>query len=228
MEIIFLLLWGVIWGFATNKVIENKGYDENWFWWGFFFGFIALIVTCAKPVAPRENNDRPIYPEYNDGRASLRSATASTPTSSSWICKKCGRRNFSYEYKCKCGMSKSSNFNPNISTKNTSPVQTIIKEDPKDQEKENLEKLKAYKELLDMGAITEEEFKEHKERLLNNSISAEPSKPEPKKIDDRVWPVLVNDDNSISKPQKTYWTCPKCRKNNDLSRRTCLNCGEPK
>lgn len=35
MIVIYGLIWGIIWGVATNKVIENKGYYENWFWWGF-------------------------------------------------------------------------------------------------------------------------------------------------------------------------------------------------
>lgn len=47
--LIAVVIWGLIWGFATKKVIENKGYTENWFWWGFFFGFIALIVALTKP-----------------------------------------------------------------------------------------------------------------------------------------------------------------------------------
>lgn len=42
------VIWGIIWGIVCNKVIENKGYDENWFWWGFFFGFIAFIVALTK------------------------------------------------------------------------------------------------------------------------------------------------------------------------------------
>lgn len=25
------VIWGIVWGVACNKVIENKGYDENWF-----------------------------------------------------------------------------------------------------------------------------------------------------------------------------------------------------
>lgn len=41
--------WGCIWGWGVNKVVKNKGYDENWFWWGFFFGIIALIVALTKP-----------------------------------------------------------------------------------------------------------------------------------------------------------------------------------
>ena len=35
------LIWCIIWGIVVNKVIENKGYQENWFWWGFFFWIFA-------------------------------------------------------------------------------------------------------------------------------------------------------------------------------------------
>lgn len=27
-----IIIWGVVWGYATKAVINNKGYDENWFW----------------------------------------------------------------------------------------------------------------------------------------------------------------------------------------------------
>lgn len=40
---------GCVWGWAVNKIVKNRGYDENWFWWGFFFGLIALIVALTKP-----------------------------------------------------------------------------------------------------------------------------------------------------------------------------------
>ena len=51
MEELFIgfIIWGVVWGFATDAIIKNKGYDDNWFWWGFFFGFIATIVAVTKP-----------------------------------------------------------------------------------------------------------------------------------------------------------------------------------
>lgn len=29
-------IYGTVWGVVVNKVIENKGYQENWFWWGFY------------------------------------------------------------------------------------------------------------------------------------------------------------------------------------------------
>lgn len=52
MEIVILIIGiiqGVIFGFATNQIIKNKGYSENWFWWGFFFSFLAVIVAATKP-----------------------------------------------------------------------------------------------------------------------------------------------------------------------------------
>lgn len=42
------IIGGIIWGVVVNKVIENKGYEDNWFWWGFFFGIFALIVALTK------------------------------------------------------------------------------------------------------------------------------------------------------------------------------------
>ena len=50
--VVMAICWGLIWGVVTKKIIENKGYDDNWFWWGFFFGFFAMIVALIKPEAP--------------------------------------------------------------------------------------------------------------------------------------------------------------------------------
>jgi len=52
MEIVILIIGiiqGVAFGCATNQIIKNKGYKENWFWWGFFFSFLAVIVAATKP-----------------------------------------------------------------------------------------------------------------------------------------------------------------------------------
>lgn len=46
---IVAIFWACVWGFVVQKVIENKGYKENWFWWGFFFEIFALIVALTKP-----------------------------------------------------------------------------------------------------------------------------------------------------------------------------------
>lgn len=55
--IIGFIIWGVVWGFATDAVIKNKGYDDNWFWWGFFFGFIATIVAATKPENKKQTQE---------------------------------------------------------------------------------------------------------------------------------------------------------------------------
>ena len=46
--IIMAIIWGIIWGNITNMILRNKGYNDNWFWWGFFFGFLATIVASTK------------------------------------------------------------------------------------------------------------------------------------------------------------------------------------
>ena len=47
--LIVAIIMGVVFGYACRKVVNNKGYTEDWFWWGFFFGIIALLVALTKP-----------------------------------------------------------------------------------------------------------------------------------------------------------------------------------
>lgn len=51
-SIIYLAVDALIFGCACSIVERNKGYDDSgaWFLWGSLFGFIALIVVCAKPA----------------------------------------------------------------------------------------------------------------------------------------------------------------------------------
>ena len=74
-----------------------------------------------------------------------------------WKCKKCGNMNPKNSYICKCGLKKSENDNyvpENINIENER------------NEIDNIEIIKKYKELLDMGAITQEEFDLKKTELL--------------------------------------------------------------
>lgn len=52
--LIVYVIQGVIFGVAVNTIIANKGYHENWFLGGFFFGIIALIVAASRPPKPYE------------------------------------------------------------------------------------------------------------------------------------------------------------------------------
>lgn len=154
--LIGVIIWGVIWGCATNAVIRNKGYDENWFAWGFFFGFIALIVACAKPENSRRREDyAPMYPG-----ASPRAQEAyerQTLENGGWKCV-CGTVNSRAVWTCKCGRTKASAE----TEKNKMDTEKIAEE----IEKRNIKTLTAYKELLDSGAITQEEFEAKKKQLL--------------------------------------------------------------
>lgn len=68
----------ILLGFATKYIIRNKGYTTNWFWWGFFFGGIALIVALSRPK---------VYRSSSKGKW--------------WQCS-CGRMN-PYMVRCNCG-----------------------------------------------------------------------------------------------------------------------------
>ena len=81
---ISLLINGLFWGFATRAVIKNKNYDSNWFWWGFFFGFIAFIIALTKP----ENHN------ISKNHISI------TNEKKGWRCPKCGNFNPTFYVNC--------------------------------------------------------------------------------------------------------------------------------
>ncbi len=57
------IVWGIIWGFATKTVNENKGY-EGGFWLGFFLGIIGFIIVACKSDL-RQNTVNTQYPPIN-------------------------------------------------------------------------------------------------------------------------------------------------------------------
>jgi len=68
-----------------------------------------------------------------------------------WKCSNCGKVNPNYVTTCTCG-------------------ETPDKSRRKESEKQTMEELKQYKELLDMGAITEEQFEEKKNQLMKKIL----------------------------------------------------------
>jgi len=107
---------GAVWGWAVNKVVENKGYRENWFWWGFFFGILALIVALTKPDLPRTADESRSYFEDSSsivgknyvfkGFGAERKADY---TKGEWRCTNCGQVNAGYVGTCGCGCEKTNN-----------------------------------------------------------------------------------------------------------------------
>lgn len=120
INIVYLLVYcvyGAIWGVVVNKVIENKGYRENWFWWGFFFGFFALIVALTKQNISRTTGDTNFYfsdsssivgKDYSSRGFAYEGRTDQVP--GGWRCRHCGKINAGYVGTCGCGCDKSGNM----------------------------------------------------------------------------------------------------------------------
>lgn len=171
---LILIIWiiqGVILGIATNKIIENKGYDENWFWWGFFFGLIALLVALSKPtVYHRYEYESSDYSPLSSAANSFgEEHRKSSMNAGDWECYFCHRINADYVTSCGCGKSKEeSEQQKAINAK----AQRELHERQENQQKVTsnntnaIELIKEYKELLDSGAITQEEFDKKKSELL--------------------------------------------------------------
>lgn len=150
MEMFFGLLisfiCGMIFGFATDSVISNKGYDENWFWWGFFFGWIALVVALAKPQKERYTRSPEVSAAYYDNKLMKNNG---------WICAKCQKTNPHYTGTCSCGNTKNNN------------EQTKLEIEKRKLETDKIEAIKKYKELFESGVITQEEYEAKKNQLLS-------------------------------------------------------------
>lgn len=149
--IVIVLVCAVIFGFATDTIIRNKGYDESWFWWGFLFGLVALIVAAARPEARPEP----------DAKQKINYMKEQTLRDGGWECV-CGRLNPHYTGTCACGRTKaeSEEFKrQNNSVKSATSVSKL--------DNVSLDELKALKELLDIGVVTQEEFDAKKKQLLN-------------------------------------------------------------
>ena len=145
--LIYLIIIGIVgsvFGIATQNIIDNKGYDEKWFWWGFFFGFLAVLVALSKPENHAYQSSTPTWMQ-----SSSNTRDEDVLKQGGWKCT-CGRVNPSYTGTCACGKRKEEK-KVSMNTAET---------------KDKFEDIKKYKELLDSGIITEEEFNKKKTELL--------------------------------------------------------------
>ena len=152
IALLLIILQGLFWGFITQMIIDNKGRNENWFWWGFFFGLIAVLVALSKSHVVHN------YDSYNSGLfvgERDRVYEKNVIEDGGWKCHFCNRVNPSYTGTCACGRTKTDTLN----------YQRINKE-----QMDSLDKIKKLKELLDMGALTQEEFDAKKKEFLNDNI----------------------------------------------------------
>lgn len=188
---VFLFIYivnGVIFGIACDKIIKNKGYYDNWFWWGFFFGIVALIVAAVKPENQDNYNSDSTSSYYNidrvfsDENNTSQQGVDITLKAGGWKCGYCYRVNPSYVGTCACGKSKQDTqnlqeMNRRPEDTKTAPVlETAVSEEKEkltvqtNNEEHKIGLIKKYKELLDMGAISQDEFNQKKEELLFSTI----------------------------------------------------------
>ena len=135
------LIVACIFGAITKNINENKGYSGG-FAWGFWLGVIGIIV-----VACRERNTY----SYSSHSTIANPSRPATEPSTDWVCP-CGRSHARYVTRCVCGISKADALSGVKNAKNTESV--------------NINALKEYKELLDQGIISQEEFDQKKAEIL--------------------------------------------------------------
>ena len=138
--IIFAIIFSCVWGYVVQKIIYNKGYADDWFWWGFFFGIIALLAALSRS----DNVNR--YSTFVHSK----SEEADMLSRGGWKCNNCNKVLANYVGSCSCGNTRDNNEKKEI-------VNT-----PNDA----ITEIERYKGLLDKGIITQEEFDAKKKQLL--------------------------------------------------------------
>lgn len=112
-----------------------------------------MIVACAKPqnVNYSSFSSQPSQPNYNEQFLAK----------GGWKCS-CGRVHASYVFSCSCGMSKSEVQADELKKKQEEEKRKAETMD----ESSKVSAIKEYKELMDAGIISHEEFEAKKKQLL--------------------------------------------------------------
>lgn len=155
------LIAAFVFGFITKYINEEKGY-EGGFAWGFWLGVIGIIVVACKAdnhryyreseqdlalsAYAREKNDERVLEEGG------------------WKCNRCGRINASYVTSCNCGMYIEQN--KNWLKKQEEERKARAEEHKAKESKSQADEIAKFKELLDSGAITQEEYDAKKKQIL--------------------------------------------------------------
>lgn len=152
-----------VWGAITWKINDYKGYASGGFWWGFFLGWIGVIVVACKSNVRGYTMTGwkcicgKVHSDYVNTCACGRTRnTVSSVPEGHWTCK-CGRIHAPYVTSCICGVTKRDASKPAV-PEHTASDNT--------SEQDTVRLLKEYKDLLDAGALTQEEFDTKKKQLL--------------------------------------------------------------
>lgn len=157
--LVLFIIRGIVYGKATNKVLLYRGYVyDDWFVVAFFFGIVPLLVAMSRP----DNNAN-----YIKSIKAHKVDIARPETD--WKCKKCKKLNPGYTGTCSCGNTREENDAPlrAIQERRAAEARALANEKIKqDSELDNLLTLSAYKDLMDKGVITKEDFESKRKELL--------------------------------------------------------------
>lgn len=148
-----------IFGAITHAIQDSKGYSETGFWWGFWLGWIGIIVVACKP------NINEYYYSRRSGNGPSPVVTSATVPQGGWRCS-CGRTHAGYVSSCVCGLNKNQLTTPAKPASSPSAAAPAPKSAPPESEADKIAALRQYKELLDSGVLTQEEFEKKKQQLL--------------------------------------------------------------
>lgn len=158
--VVIFVIHGIVWGKATNKVLQYRGYFyDDWFLWGFLFGMVALLVAMSRP----DNNANVIKKRLAANKPVINSPNTE------WKCRKCKTINPPYTGTCSCGNTREENDAPLRAMQERREAELRAQQSEKlqqDAELDNLLTLSAYKDLLDKGVITEADFEAKRTELL--------------------------------------------------------------
>ena len=146
-----------IFGVITKVINERKGYYGG-FAWGFWLGWIGIIVVACRQ-APFYTSKESIIVHPKKSGLPHNAIANSAPSGGGWKCS-CGRINAAYISSCVCGLNK------HAATAATEPIPASNDTLAADETKV-ISLLKEYKELLDSGVITQEEFDAKKKSILS-------------------------------------------------------------
>lgn len=155
------IVFAVVWGMGCKKIVSSKGYGESeqniYFWLGFFLGLLGVFIAAIKSPNPNQSVNVPV--------------SVPNPVDPVWKCSFCGTQNIGSEAYSRCSSCRHTRGESrrNMAKSNTNRLNDSISNNGLNNNNNvltDLDALKKLKELLDMGAITQEEFDEKKAKLL--------------------------------------------------------------
>ena len=101
VAVVVFIVERIVWGVVCNEVLKNKGYDDNWFFWGLLFGMAPAIVALSKP------NGRTLIDQYGNvisyDASDKERMEKDIIRDGGWKCEKCGKTNEKTVGTCACG-----------------------------------------------------------------------------------------------------------------------------